>query len=201
MPMDNNHPGNPTFMPLWQAGQSVRLFKGSEDNHIDVTIKHVFGLPWHRHNFGILTADSTDNDCTHLDMQDGYMAQYRFIPRSSVDVHLQHPGGVDIFRTNGSTKGGATTGWFVHGYDQEGEQWDGHDWHQWAASEFVVFEDETPRFDLYPTAPSESLPAHVDFYGWAYALKRFSPSQGGAMPPATYWVNGRPAGENLTSNK
>ena len=194
MPLENNFPHNPEFRPILQAGQRARLIRGAVDNFINIEVVHVFPLPVHRHNFGVLTASSLNQDDTHLDMPIGEMAQYRFIPRGNFRVHLQHPGGVDIYRTNGSTKGSQTEGFFVDPYDQEDQQWDGHDWSLWAASEFFVFEDETPRFDLYPLGPTTGAKrGYVDFYGWAFVLKKAT-----SEPPISLWVNGRPPGVKLT---
>ena len=194
MPLDNNFPHNPEFRPILQAGQRAKLIRNSETNFVNVEVVHVFPLPIHRHDFGALTAASLNLDDTHLDMPTGEMAQYRFIPRGAFNVHLQHPGGIDMYRTNGSVKGVQTEGFFIGAYDQEGEQWDGHDWSQWAASEFFVFEDETPRFDLYPLGPTTGAKdGYVDFYGWAFVLKKAT-----AEPPISLWVNGRPSGVKLS---
>ena len=193
MPLENNFPHNPEFRPILQQGQRAKLIRGQPSNWVNVEVVHVFPLPVHRHDFGVLTASSLNLDDTHLDMPTGELAQYRFIPRTAFRVHLQHPGGVDQYRTNGSTKGVQTEGFFIDPYGEEGQQWNGTDWSQWAASEFFVFEDETPRFDLYPLGPTTGgRRAHMDFYGWAFVLKKAT-----SEPPISLWVNGRPSGEKL----
>lgn len=193
MPLDNNFPHNPEFRPILQTGQTAKLIRGSLTNFVNVEVVHVFPLPVHRHDFGVLIASSLNLDDTHLDMPDGEMAQYRFIPRGAFYVHLQNPGGVDIYRTNGSVKGDQTQGFFVGPYGEESQQWSSTDLSQWAASEFFVFEDETPRFDLYPLGPTTGAKdGYVDFYGWAFVLKKAT-----REPPISLWVNGRPAGEKL----
>ena len=193
MPLDNNFPHNPEFRPILLPGQKAKLIRGAVENFVNVEVVHVFPLPVHRHDFGTLTGSSLNLDDTHLDMPTGELAQYRYIPRGEFFVHLQHPGGVDIYRTNGSVKGVQREGFFVGPYDQDGQEWDAHDWTLWAASEFFVFEDETPRFDLYPIAPTPAArEGYVDFYGWAFVLKKAT-----SEPPISLWVNGRPSGVAL----
>ena len=193
MPLENNFLHNPEFRPLLQPGQRAALMRGAQTNPVNVEVVQVYPLAIHRHDFGTLIANTLDQDCTHLDMPDGHMAQYRYIPRGNFRVHLQHPGGVDIYRTNGSTKGSQTAGFFVDPYDIDGQQWDGHDAMLWAASEFIVFEDETPRFDIYPLAPvAAAREGYIDFYGYAFVLKKAT-----QPPPISIWVNGRPGGETL----
>mgnify|MGYP001591236590 CR=1 FL=1 len=193
MPLENNFPHNPEFRPILLPGQRAKLIRGHVDNFVNVEVVHVFPLPVHRHDFGVLTASVTDQDDTHLDMPTGELAQYRYIPRGSFRVHLENPGGVDIYRTNGSTKGTQTAGFFIDPYAEEGAQWVGTDWSQWAASEFFVFEDETPRFDIYPLGPTTGgKRGYVDFYGWGFALKKAL-----SEPPVSLWVNGRPQGVSL----
>ena len=194
MPLENNHPHSLDFRPILLPGQKAQLIRGQSTNFVNIEVVHVYPLGVHRHDFGTLTGNTLDQDDTHLDMPSGEMAQYRFIPRGTFRVHLQHPGGTDIYRTNGSVKGVQREGFFIDPYDENDNPWDGHDTTLWAASEFFVFEDETPRFDLYPLAPAAAArDGYVDFYGWAFVLKRTTDK-----PPVTLWVNGRPRGEALT---
>ena len=194
MPLDNNFPHNPEFRPILLPGQRAKLIRGAVTNFVNIEVVHVYPLGIHRHDFGAMTGNLVDQDDTHLDMPTGEMAQYRFIPRGRFRVHLQHPGGVDIYRTSGSVKGDQTAGFFIDPYDEDDHVWDGHDTALWAASEFFVFEDETPRFDLYPMGTAAVVrDGYVDFYGWALVLKKTN-----LEPVVTLWVNGRPTGQVLT---
>lgn len=193
MPLDNNFPHNPEFRPILQPGQRAKLIRGNVDNFVNVEVVHVFPLPVHRHDFGVLTGNSLNQDDTHLDMATGELAQYRFIPRGNFRVHLQHPTGVDIYHTNTSIKGDQLQGFFLDPYDLGGVPWIATDWSFWAASEFFVFQDETPRFDLYPLGPTTAArDGYVDFYGWGFALKKSL-----TEPPMSLWVNGRPQGVSV----
>ncbi len=201
MPWEHNFPHNPQFSPILREGERAKLIRGQIDNFVNVEVVHVFPLPDHRHDFGLLTASSLNLEDTHLSMPTGELAQYRYTPRATTgafQVHLQSPSGVDIYRTRGSVKGDQTAGFFVGPYDEEGRVWTGHDWTLWAASEFFVFENDTPRFDLYPLGPTTGARrAHVDFYGWGFALKPIL-ERPLVEPPISLWVSGRPQGVMLT---
>ena len=91
------------FDPILLPGQTARLFQ-SEANFMDVRCVAFGSLAVHRHDFGTISAATLDQDDTHLDMPNGEMGQYRYVARGNFDIHLQHPGGVDQYRTNGSNK-------------------------------------------------------------------------------------------------
>ena len=195
MPVDNNFYLNRELRPILLPGQTARLYR-AESSYEDIEVISVFPLGIHRHDFGDITGDLLNQDDTHLDMPDGEMAQYRYIPRDGFEVHLQHPGGVDMYRTNGSVKGNSVQGFFIRQYDIEGEPWDEHDWAMWMLSEFLVFEDETPRFDIYPPVRNAEMRAHVDFYGIGYSLKKAV-----GRPPVDIWMNNRPAAASLNARR
>ena len=184
MPMDNNYPFAPDFRPILQVGQTARLIRGNPDNFVDVEVLGVFPIAVHRHDFGTLTTSSLNLDCTHLDLDQGELGQYRYIPRGRFQVHLQLPNGVDVYRTQGSVKGDATQGFYIPSGAGDVDELPGVRSAVWALSEFFVFERETPRFDIYGGAPAAQIEMYVDFYGIGF-------------PPVTLWVNGRPRGHEL----
>ena len=193
MPLENNFAFNPEFKPMLQVGQTAKLIRGgNEQNALNVEVIGIFPLPGHRHSFGVLSAASLNQDCTHIRCDDGEMAQLRYIIRGRFRVALQNPSGVDLYTTNGSVKGDMTQGWFMDpGMDDPNELVE-YRRAMWAASELFVFEAERPRWDLYPYAPAAQIEAYVDLSGWGFALKKAD-----REPPVKIWINGRPRGTDL----
>ena len=183
---------DPVFKPILLAGQTARLMR-SHSSFVDVRVKAVGTLGVHRHDFGRLSSVITDADDTHLDMQRGELAQYRFVVRGPFEVHLQHPAGVDQFRTSGSDRATRTSAFRIGEMDPRNEP--DQATAQWMLSQFYVLEDETPRFDLYPYAPTtQQIDAYVDFYGIKYSLAKLASGQ---QPMVEIWVNGWPIGDSL----
>jgi len=190
--MPDHYHLDPVFKPVLLAGQTARLMR-SVSSFVDVRVKAVFPLGVHRHDFGTLTAASLALDDTHLDMGTGELAQYRYVVRGAFEIHLQHPGGVDQYRTGGSNKSNRTEAFRIGEMEPALEPDQAQA--QWMLSQFYVLEEETPRFDLYPFIPlAAAVEAYVDFYGIGYALEKLKDGQG----LVTIWVNGRPSGDSLT---
>lgn len=189
---------NLPFDPILLPGQTARLFR-TESNFVDVRVIAIGPLGVHRHDFGTLTSsENLDNDCTHIDMQEGEMAQYRYIPRGNFEVHLQHPAGVDQYRTQGTVKSTRTSAFRMQPWADDPDVPQIVQDAYWRLSEFIVLEDKTPRFDLYPIGhPSGGVEAHVDFFGIKYSL---APLLEVDKPGRVdIWVDGWPAGKKIGS--
>lgn len=177
------------FAPVFGVGDTVRILKAGESKNIEIFA--VQALPHHRHDFGSLTSGTNlrDRDETHLDMPNGEMAQYRFMAMGEFEVEFSHPGStVGAWRTD--SQNFRITPSFLHVDTPIQER----DW-MWAASEFWVFETETPRFHLIPFASAIGAQAHIDFYGIRYAWKAL-PSPGEPQfvePQYTLRVNAWPS--------
>jgi hypothetical protein len=186
MPLINNEPWAPEFRPILQAGQSARLIRAS-GQHADVECTGVFPLGVHRHAFNATSGPLLNQQCEHLEMGDSEMGQWRYIPRTNFQVSLQLPSGVDIMRTNRSVPGSATEG--MHIPPDAGDTNELEDVRRfvWQASEFLVLQDTTPRFDLHPMQEGEITPI-LDLHGFGFVLKPAS-----KMPPVTLWLS-RPSG-------
>lgn len=185
---------NLDFDPVLKQGWTARLHQ-APDNFVDVYVQAVGPLAAHRHDFGALTGVVTAGECTHLEMPSGEMAQYRYLIRGNFEVHLQHPVGVDQYRTKNAAKGTRSAAFRMRPWslDPDGDPlWQTY----WRQSEFLVLEDYTPRFDIYPFQPVEGgTDGYVDFVGYRYSLK---PLPAGERPQVTLWVNNWPAGMRLT---
>jgi len=183
---------NLPFDPILLPGQTARLHR-SETNFVDVVCVALGALGTHRHDFGSVTGENLGNDCTHLDMPDGEMAQYRYVIRGNFEIHLQHPAGVDQYRTGGTVKSTRSAAFRMPPWASDPDEpvliQDAH----WRMSEFLVLEDKTPRFDLYPIGHSSGpVDGYVDFMGLKMSLRPHSePGQ------VHIWVDGWPPGRKL----
>jgi len=185
--------GKTEFEPALLTGQSARLHINASEFH-DVRVVSWGYLPSHRHDFGSLTAGTASlaNDCAHIDMSDGEFAQYRWrIVDPSVEVELKHPASTQQWATQSySTSTGAN--WRMRYWDQN----DPEDVQKWMfkSSEFFVFEQNTPRFDLYPESglSGASTPqGYIEFFGFRYALQRLPNGERGMVD---IWTQGWPGG-------
>lgn len=146
------------FRPALEVGDVVEVLRSAGPKR--VLIDGMGPLPHYRHDFGQLTADSLNQDVTQLDLPDGEMAQYRFSPMALYNVRFNHPGGTEQWRT--STQRFDIPPYLIdQGLPQALAAF------YFAASEFWVFKDETPRFDLIQ-AYSRQVEAYADFWGWRY---------------------------------
>lgn len=194
------------FEPLFLPGHTVRIHKA--DGIRDLLIRAVGALPLHRHDFGAFTGITalTAQECTHLEMQDGDLAEYRFIPQDNFEVELTHPTTTTrqfVTRNRGTTQG---TTWRIPPWINDPTLPAAMRDYFWAASEFFVWEQETPRFDLYPIlSGAGSLQGYLEFSGWRYSAYTFekareagvlkSPEKGGPERGMfDLWVNSWPSG-------
>jgi len=185
--------GKTEFEPALLGGQSARLHVNATEYH-DIRVVSWGYLPSHRHDFGSLTGGtaSLGNDCTHIDMPDGELAQYRWvIGDPAVEVEMKHPASTQQWMAQSqSTSTGANWRMRHWGVDDpiDVQKW------MFKSSEFFVFEQNTPRFDLYPLAGLEgarSAQGYVEFFGFRYALERLPNGERGMVD---IWVQGWPGG-------
>ena len=185
---------NLAFDPILLSGHTARLYIDAS-NSVDVRVVAVGPLANHAHDFGTLTGNLLGQDDVHLDLPDGELAQYRFVARGNFDIHLQHPVGVDQYRTNASDKGTRSAAWRIPPWSRDPQLPELLQASFWRLSEFFVLEDRTPRFDLYPYAPTgQGVEAYVDFFGWKFALEKLPAGEQGQT---TIWVSGWPASKDL----
>ena len=191
--MPDQYFGKTEFEPALLMGQTARLHLSTNEFH-DIRVVSWGYLPSHRHDFGSLTAGtpSLANDCGHIDMPDGEMAQYRWrIIDPSVEVELKHPASTQQWMVqSSSTSTGAN--WRLRYWDEK-EPEDIQKW-MFKSSEFFVFEQNTPRFDLHPITglSGASTPqGYVEFFGFRYALEKLPNNERGMVD---IWVQGWPGG-------
>ena len=175
------------FTPFFQVGDRFVLQTSNRE-----TVQEVLGveaLPDHRHDFGSLTAGTTlsGQDDRHLDVGPKELAQYRFYARDAFEVAMTHPADSNRFW---SARGGTSANFRIPPWHMaDPDMATPLSRYYWAASEFWVFEEETPRFDLIPAAWTQNPQGHMTFTGYLFYLLEK------AMPPGDLTrvrANGRP---------
>jgi len=138
---------------------------GLPEEGLNVQCIAVGGLPEYHANFGALVAGQSDSDQTdtNLEMNTMEMAQYRMRVVSEMRLQLKHPGSVSQWRTK-------NVQFYLPQYPIEGPSKIQE--YLFAVSEFFVFEDNTPQFDLY--ANRAQLAAYVLFSGWRFKFKKIT---------------------------
>lgn len=158
------------FEPLFREGDTVHLIKA--DGSVDVMVDAVDAMPNLRHDFGQLTGDSLEQAVTDttgndlLDMGNGQLAQLRFSPVTAFTARLFNPAGSRRWNTSHS--------------NFEIPPWVSDDRllqtlrdFYFAASQFWVYQNDTPRFDLIQVG-NRQVEAYVDFWGWKYHWQRIN---------------------------
>lgn len=152
--------------PALQVGDTVRIQKPSGET--DVVIDAAGPMPFRRIDNGQLSSASSLNvDLTQLDMQTGELAQYRFSPMDAFDIEFSHPSSTTRqWNTN-------TVNFRLPPYAADPTVPPELFRHYWQASEFWVFEDETPRFDFYRIA-GQTVEMHLNFWSWKYHFHKIA---------------------------
>lgn len=148
------------FLPFFRIGDIVRVIRSGGVN--DVVIRFTSALPSYRHDFGQISTTSSDQEVTNLELGDDILGQFRFSPVTEFEVEVDNPQGVDQWRTK--TRRFRVQPWMTGAVDEAERA--RHE----AMSQFWVWEDDTPRFSLYPlvAATSHQLEAYAEFFGWRY---------------------------------
>ena len=170
------------FEPLLLEGMTATLF-GSEipSEGINVICKGVGALPEYQCNFGALTAATWDSDQedTNLEQPDMTLAQYRMRVMDDMKVQLKHPASVSQWR---SLRTNFYLRKFPEGTDNFLQKF------LWMSSEFLVWEDTTPRFDLYSEVAQAA--AIILFSGWRFKMAKIT-----EKGRVDVWVNSWPPGK------
>ena len=156
---------NNEFDPILLPGETAQLI--GENKIINIECVRHGALPEIKENLGALTAATwaTDIEFSELEMEDNVMAQYRM--RVVRDINLK-------FNNLGPTKQWKTrTGEFYLPQFPVDEDSDSFlKTFLFKASEFFVFEQDTPRFSAYSVVAQAS--SYVLFSGWRFKVKPFA---------------------------
>lgn len=152
------------FRPYFRLGDTAHVIKA--DGEIDILVDAVGSLPNRRLDNGTLSsASSLAQDLTQLDMTTGELAQYRFSPMDLFHVEMTHPS-TTIRQWRSDTTNWRLPPWKI----MQGLTETDRAYYE-VASQFWVFEDETPRLDFY-RAVGVTVEMHLDFWGWRYHFRK-----------------------------
>lgn len=173
---------NEHFDPILLEGHTANLF-GAElpAEGLPVRCVTLGAMPEYRKDFGALTAATwdTDNQDTNLEMGKYELCQLRMRVIDDIQLRLKNPGSVMQWRT-------MSTAFYLPQFPVvDGETF----WktYLFRASEFYVFEDDIPAFDLYSAAGNAT--AWVAFSGWRFKLEKLAQGRG----RIDIWLNSWPA--------
>lgn len=171
------------FRPILLPNETATL-KGSQfpTEGQPVMCAAVGALPEYYKDFGSLTAAKwdSDNEDTNLELGSKELAQFRMEILDDFKLQLKNPAPVEQWRTSKEN-------FYLRMFPVEPDQ----DWLKkllFKMSEFYVYEQDTPRFDLYAeVAQSQS---RVIFRGWKLKVKEITEKE--LTSKQIIWVNGWP---------
>jgi hypothetical protein len=155
---------NPDFEPILLEDDTATLYgTGLPDAGMNVKCIAVGSLPEYWNDFGALTAGTwdTEQSDSNLAMNTMEMAQYRMRVVSEMKLQLKHPGSVQQWKTRDRA--------FYLPQFPSNDALSFLAEYFFTASEFLVFEDNTPQFDLYATRTQTN--SFVIFSGWRFKLE------------------------------
>lgn len=151
------------FNPILLEGMTATLFGNNiKQEGMNVACVGVGALPEYQKDFGALTTVvwGSDKEDTNLEMGGKVLAQFRMRVLDDFKVHLKHPGSVSQWRTN-------KINFFLRQFPEESDELLRN--FMWKASEFFVYQDTTPRFDLY--SEQSRTVNRISFSGWRFKLR------------------------------
>ena len=172
---------SPEFNPILLEGLTATLHGADlPQEGLNIVCKSVVALPEYYKDFGALTAATwdTDNEDTNLELDDWELGQFRMRILDDMICRMKNPSPTMLWRTT-------STNFYLPQYPAGG----GEDFlkaYYFKASEFFVWEDTTPRFDLYSSVTLTT--ARVLFNGWKIKVGKIA-----TKGKIELWVNSWPA--------
>lgn len=155
-----------SFEPLLLEGQTATLY-GTDcpEGGLNVECIAVGAMPEYYKDFGALAATQWDLDQedTNLEMNPLELGQFRMRILDAMKCRLKNPSSVEQWRT-------MRTNFELPQFPRDDD--DFLKCFMWKASEFFVFEKNTPRFDLYSTFAQTT--SGILFSGWRFKLREIS---------------------------
>ena len=156
---------NKDFDPILLEGQTATLFgTGLPDNGLNIRCVAMGAMPEYWKDFGALAASTplVDQTDSNLEMNTMEFAQFRIRVVTNMQIKLKNPSAVRQWRAKNVSF--YLPQWPVS--PKSLQEW------YWTASEFFVFEDNTPVFDVQSdTAQAASI---ILYSGWRYKIQAIS---------------------------
>lgn len=170
------------FDPILLEGMTATLFGSNiKSEGMNVVCVAVGALPEYVKDWGSLTTVtwSRDNEDSNLEMPTSELAQLRLRILDDFKIEFMHPAAVVNWKTNK-----------VHFYLREWpeDEDDAYKNYLWKASEFFIYEDSTPRFDLYSEVTRTQN--RTAFSGWRFKVREIA--EKGRI---TIWIDSWPPGK------
>lgn len=176
---------NLEFDPVLLPGETATL-KGIElpaDGQPVLCVAFI-ALPEYEKDFGPLTAATwkEDQEDENLELGQNEFAQMRMIIKDDFKLKIKNPSATELWRT-------AKQSFYLRQFPTD----TGQDWEKrmlWRMSEFYIWEDNTPRFNLYSEVAQSK--ARVLFRGWKFFIKKIDAKD--LTSKQVIWLNSWPAG-------
>jgi hypothetical protein len=174
------------FDPILLPNETATLFGAAFPTEGQpVKSRWVGSLPEYTKNFGALTAGvwATAQEDSNLELGSLELGQMRCRVIDDILLRMNNPTSTEQWRTN-------KTRFHISKFSLE----DGENFLSkmlWRMSEFFVWENNTPRFDLYST-PTATV-SKVVFSGWRIKVEKIAKAE--LTSKAEIWVNGWPSGK------
>ena len=167
------------FDPILLPRETAHIITANME--FDAECVAVGALPEYEKDFGALTAATwdTDNEDTNLEMQSNELSQLRMRVIDDMKLRFNNLSPTRQWRTSKAD-------FYLRQFPLE----TGEDFlkeYLFKASEFFIFEDDTPRFDFY--SDIALVTSRVKFSGWRLRLKKI-----GVPGKIPIWVSGWPSG-------
>lgn len=169
--------------PIFFPGEHAHIITAQAQ--LDVVCVAVGALPEYTKDFGALTASTwnVDNEADSLEMNEWEIGHFRMRVLDDLRLRFNNLGPTRQWRTS---REDFYLTQFPH---DQGETFLQE--FMFKASEFFVWQDDTPRFDLYPELGS--LPtSRVKFSGWRYKVRKVTVQKGAIKK--IIWISGWPSG-------
>lgn len=176
---------SPEFSPILLPNETALLLGPSHPTEGQpVRCRWVGALPEYLKDFGTLTADTWDNDQedTNLELGPLELGQMRFRILEDMRARLTNPASTIQWRT-------AKTRFHITKWPTES----GQDFLKemlFRMSEFFVWQNSTPRFDLYSAAAQDA--SRIVFSGWKLKVEKITKAE--LTSKVELWTSGWPGG-------
>ena len=169
------------FEPILLPRETGHFITAEEE--FDAECISVGALPEYQKDFGALTAATwdTDNEDTNLEMATLELSQLRMRILDDMKLRFNNLAPTRQWRTSKAD-------FYLKQFPQDAGQ-DFLKEFLFKASEFFIFEDDTPRFDFYSDIALAT--SRVIYSGWRFKVKALPVGQIGKI---TLWIAGWPSG-------